>query len=355
MSWQLRPLRALERRARHLFDPGHDPHAGWPVAGGEIGRLAHVLRHVSAERAQLEASNAELLGRLESVMAAAPVGIAFTRQGRFELVNAKFCRLTGRAQHELAAQPVAAVGLGEATLRRLWRRAHRAARAGQIWRGEWHLQRADGSRFWAALRACAANPSEPAQGLVWTVADISTQVAVREQLQQAAHHDPLTGLANRAGFEQRLARVFAQRAQSLPAALVAIDLDHFKPVNDRAGHAAGDTMLRAVAAALRGCVRASDVAARLGGDEFMLLLESCPTERALSIAQAVCHAVGSIALPWESQVLHVGASAGVAMLQDDMDEPAHWLRAADRACYGAKGDGRGQARLAAATVVPLRR
>lgn len=354
VSWQLRPLRALKRRAQHLFDPGHDPQAGWPAAGGEIGQLASVLCRVSIERSQLEAAHAELLRRLESVMAAAPVGIAFVRHGRFELVNVEFGRLFGRAPHELTGQPVAAIGLDESTRRRLQRHAYRAVQAGRTWRGEWELQRGDGSRFWAALRACAADPAEPAQGLIWSVADINDQVTARQQLQWAAHHDRLTGLANRAGFEQRLAQVFALRPKSLPAALVAIDLDQFKPLNDRAGHAAGDAMLEAVATALRGCVRASDLAARLGGDEFVLLLEHCPAERAMSIAEAVCNAVAGIALPWEGQLLQVGASAGVAMLQSSMDEPAHWLRAADRACYDAKRAGRGQVR-AASPWVPLHR
>jgi diguanylate cyclase (GGDEF)-like protein len=175
-------------------------------------------------------------------------------------------------------------------------------------------------------------------------------VAARTQLQWIAHHDPLTGLANRAAFEQRLQKVFAARPRSMPAVLVAIDLDHFKPVNDNAGHAAGDAMLKAVAAAVRSCVRPGDLVARLGGDEFVLLLERCPSERALPIADAVCAAVASIELPWEGRMLRVGASAGVAALQADMTEVVHWLRAADRACYDAKGAGRGQAREAGLAI-----
>lgn len=87
--WLLRPLNQLEHRAQNLFDGDGDPHAGWPVGLGEIGRLARVLRHVGAERAQLEGFNAAVLGKLNSVMAAAPVGIAFMRAERFELVSAE--------------------------------------------------------------------------------------------------------------------------------------------------------------------------------------------------------------------------------------------------------------------------
>jgi len=92
LSLLLRPLSRLETRAERLFDASLDPQAGWPRAGGEIGRLERVLRHVGAERAQLEARNHRVIQRLESVMAAAPVGIAFTRNYRFELVSHEFCR-----------------------------------------------------------------------------------------------------------------------------------------------------------------------------------------------------------------------------------------------------------------------
>jgi diguanylate cyclase (GGDEF)-like protein/PAS domain S-box-containing protein len=345
-AWHLRPLHALARRAQRLFDTGVDPHAGWPEAGGEIGHLARVLRHVSAERAQLEAFNADLMKRLQLVMATAPVGIGFTRSQRFELVNAEFCRLLGYPVQALSGTTVAGIGLSEKALDSLMRRVHHALRDGRPYRGEWRLRRADGTLFWAEIGVQAADPADAAQGLIWSALDIDARVAARMQLQWAAHHDPLTGLANRAAFEQRLQKVFALRPLSMPAVLVTIDLDHFKPINDSAGHAAGDAMLKAVSAAIRSCVRAGDLVARLGGDEFVLLLERCPLDRALPVADAVCAAVAGIELPWEGRMLRVAASAGVAALRADMTEVAHWLRAADCACYDAKGAGRGQARAA---------
>ena len=93
-----------------------------------------------------------------------------------------------------------------------------------------------------------------------------------------------------------------------------IDLDHFKPINDRAGHAAGDAMLQAVAAALRSQVRTHDLAVRLGGDEFALLLEHCPHEVALNIAGAVRTAINDIDLNWGDHALGLSASLGVASL-----------------------------------------
>ena len=119
-----------------------------------------------------------------------------------------------------------------------------------------------------------------------------------------------------------------------------IDLDHFKPINDRAGHAAGDAMLKAVAAAITSRVRASDLVVRLGGDEFALLLERCPLETALRIADNVRQAINAIALGWEGQTLRVGASLGVAALAAETPGVDEWLAQADAACYAAKAAGR---------------
>jgi diguanylate cyclase (GGDEF)-like protein/PAS domain S-box-containing protein len=349
MAWLLRPMQALERRAQHLFNPAFDPHAGWPEAPGEIARLAQALRHAGAERAQMDAFNTDLLQRLENVMAAAPVGIAFTRHERFELANAELCRMLGCPPGALAGQPLRSLGLDEAEAPALLRRAERAFQESRPYSDELQLRRPDGSAFWAQLRVQPARCGESDQGLIWCVLDITAQRAAREQLHWSAHHDTLTGLANRAAFEQRLEKVFAARPRSIPAVLVAMDLDHFKPINDGAGHAAGDAMLKAVAQAINACVRAGDLVARLGGDEFVLLLERCSPERALPIADAVCAAVAAIELSWEGRVLRVSASAGVAALQADMSEVAHWLKAADRACYDAKAAGRGHARAALAS------
>jgi diguanylate cyclase (GGDEF)-like protein len=129
---------------------------------------------------------------------------------------------------------------------------------------------------------------------------------------------------------------------TLPAAIIFIDLDHFKPVNDEGGHAAGDAMLVAVAAAISSAVRATDLVARLGGDEFAVLLERCSGGAALHTAEHIRIAVTAVALPWEGRVFSVGASLGVASLAADTDSLANWLAHADAACYAAKAAGRGR-------------
>ncbi|MBP6544258.1 MAG: GGDEF domain-containing protein, partial [Piscinibacter sp.] len=114
-----------------------------------------------------------------------------------------------------------------------------------------------------------------------------------------------------------------------------------KPINDRAGHAAGDAMLKAVAAAITARVRASDLVVRLGGDEFALLLERCTHETALRIAENVRRAITEIELPWDRHTLRVGASLGVASLGAETASVDAWLAQADAACYAAKAAGRG--------------
>jgi diguanylate cyclase len=348
LTWLLHPLARLQARAERLFDGSLAAQDGWPDVGGEIGRLTRVLRHVGAERAQLETFNHQVIQRLESVMAAAPVGIAFTRAQRFELVSRQFCALFRCTEDRLLGQPTRALFETSADYEQLAAAAAAAFADARAYDGEWQLLRSDGSCFWARLRGQPVDWKEPESGTIWTVHDITDEVGARRALEWAATHDALTGLANRPAFEARLARVFDALPRSLPAALVVFDLDRFKPVNDRHGHAAGDAMLREVAAAAVGCVRAGDLLVRLGGDEFALLLERCPAEVATRVAEQLRHAVASIRLPWEGQVLDIGASVGVAALDMAIDGPAAWLAAADRACYQAKKAGRGRVCVTAA-------
>lgn len=342
LTWLLRPLARLQARAERLFDGSLAAQDGWPDVGGEIGRLTRVLRHVGAERAQLETFNHQVIRRLESVMAAAPAGIAFTRAQRFELVSRQFCVLFRCTEDRLLGQPTRALFETGADYEHAAAAAAAAFADARAYDGEWQLLRSDGSCFWARLRGQPVDWKEPDSGTIWTVHDITDEVVARRALEWAATHDALTGLANRPAFEARLARLFDALPRSLPAALVVFDLDRFKPVNDRFGHAAGDAMLREVAAAAAGCVRAGDLLVRLGGDEFALLLERCPAEVATRVAEQLRRAVAAIRLPWDGEVLDIGASVGVAALDLSIDGPAAWLAAADRACYRAKEAGRGR-------------
>lgn len=212
---------------------------------------------------------------------------------------------------------------------------------GQYYVGELRFIRANGDVFWGRLRVAHLDVADGAAGQIWTLADISDQMAIREQLEWAASHDMLTGLANRKVLEDRMTKVLDALPRSVPSAVMLIDLDHFKPINDGAGHAAGDAMLKAVASAISTSVRAGDLVVRIGGDEFGVLLERCPREAAMRIAESIRIAVTAIALPWDGSVLSLGASVGVAMLSPETGTTAAWLQAADAACYTVKRSGRG--------------
>jgi diguanylate cyclase (GGDEF)-like protein len=148
--------------------------------------------------------------------------------------------------------------------------------------------------------------------------------------------DPLTDTLNRRGFERELKRSLAYvKRYGTSAALVYVDLDGFKPVNDRHGHAAGDAMLKAVAAALVRSVRASDVVARIGGDEFAVLLWNVSAPDAAAKGEAIEAAVYATPVRWGNSTLVVGASAGVALL-GALDSSAEVLARADEAMYARK-------------------
>jgi diguanylate cyclase (GGDEF)-like protein len=166
------------------------------------------------------------------------------------------------------------------------------------------------------------------------------------ELEARVDVDPLTETLNRRGFERELTRSLAYvKRYEASAALIYIDLDGFKPVNDRHGHAAGDAVLRAVVAALVRHVRASDVVARIGGDEFVVLLWNVTGAAVAAKAAALEAAVYATPVRWGSSTLVVGASAGVALL-GPLDGAADALARADSAMYARKGERR---------VAPLRR
>ena len=161
------------------------------------------------------------------------------------------------------------------------------------------------------------------------------------ELEATADIDAVTGIFNRRGFDRELARSLAYvKRYATRAALFYIDLDGFKPVNDRHGHAAGDAVLRAVAGMLTRNVRASDTVARIGGDEFGLILWNLGEGDATSKAWALEAAITEAAIEWEGEPLGVGASIGFAMMTAD-DGLAAVMARADQAMYARKAARKG--------------
>jgi diguanylate cyclase len=209
------------------------------------------------------------------------------------------------------------------------------------------LHRPDGTvRFVADVVSPVLDSAGVLTGMVIVLRDASGDVSRALDLTHRANHDALTGLLNRAAFEQRVADLYSRsRLLGRPAAMLAIDLDRFKAVNDAAGHAAGDAVLCKVAEICRSSVRASDTVARLGGDEFAILLDNCTEERANTIGQQIVRALNPLQIEWQGAHYSIGASIGMALWCESLASEKQWLEAADNACYRAKRSGRGQLQI----------
>jgi diguanylate cyclase (GGDEF)-like protein len=162
----------------------------------------------------------------------------------------------------------------------------------------------------------------------------------QETIEHLAYHDPLTGLANRAEFESRLQNALRSVGDGVRHALLYMDLDQFKIINDTCGHEAGDELLRQLAVVLRGPIREVDTLARLGGDEFGVLLLQCPIEHALQIGERMLRLIRDFRYVWKDKTFTIGASIGLVMLEDRTQTLSDVLRIADMACYAAKDRGR---------------
>lgn len=178
-------------------------------------------------------------------------------------------------------------------------------------------------------------------GVVLVLHDITEVMGMARQLSYQASHDMLTGLYNRRVFEQRVEEAIRTAHQEhLFHAVLYLDLDQFKVVNDTCGHNAGDELLQQVSSLMQERVRETDVLARLGGDEFGVLLEHCPLEQAEVIADSIRLAIRDFRFAWDDKAFEIGVSIGVVPIVADTGNLAYVLAAADAACYVAKDSGR---------------
>lgn len=218
-----------------------------------------------------------------------------------------------------------------------------ASRNGECVSAEWRLRQRTGP--WRPVEAVGQNLlGDPhVNGLVFTIRDIGERKDLEQQLAHQAFHDALTDLANRALFRERVAHALKRNERDRgSAAVLFIDLDEFKTVNDSLGHSAGDRVLVRVAERLQECVRGADTVARIGGDEFAVLIEDLKsTQDAL---EAGSRAVASLAAPHrlEATEIVVGASVGVAVSTPGRQSAEELMRDADAAMYVAKRNGKGR-------------
>lgn len=178
-------------------------------------------------------------------------------------------------------------------------------------------------------------------GAVLVFHDVTELRGLAREMSYQASHDMLTGLVNRREFELRLeAAIQTAVSEGMHHAVCYLDLDQFKVVNDTCGHLAGDEFLRQLAGRLQARIRESDILARLGGDEFGVLLEGCPLDKAVEIADDLRGVVKAYRFEWEDHNFEMGASVGLVAIDKDSGSLAEVLSAADSACYVAKELGR---------------
>ena len=260
-----------------------------------------------------------------------------SRDSKIIAVNPSFTAITGFQPEEVMGQDPRMLTDGEMQpmlVKDLWRTLVRTGR----WQGEITHRRKNGEPYicWVSVNS-VRNDSGHVTSFVSVFSDITERKESEKRIYYLAHYDPTTGLPNRSLFNDRLRQsLLAAKRYKARISLLFIDLDKFKPVNDRYGHDVGDLLLQEVAKRLRGCVRESDTAARIGGDEFVILLPGTDTEQnVLALAQKVLQ---EIERPFELEGHEVGISAsiGIAIYPEHGDDLHKIVKHADHAMYHAK-------------------
>jgi len=267
--------------------------------------------------------------------------------------NRAFTQLSGYANEEIIGRTPHLFQSG-AQDADFYRRFWQAIASGQTWHGEVVNLRRDGGRYTVSQTVTPLlNGNGQVSHYVAIVEDISERKAAEERIRHTANFDLLTDLPNRGLFFDRLGQALALACRDgLSGALLFLDLDRFKEVNDQLGHATGDTLLSAVAQRLRGQVRESDTVARLGGDEFTVILPSLrERDDATSVADKIIAALGQ-PFTLGGHTVGVGVSIGIALFPEHGNSVEQLLNAADHAMYLAKKGGRNRYVFAAEAVLP---
>ena len=266
-----------------------------------------------------------------------------TFDGRILECNEAFARMYGFASTEDALDTPAREFYPTEADRALW--IERLLKERSFVNGEARGRRLDGSLIWT-LESCAI-VEEPGRPLVieGTCVDITDRKRAEEEIEHLAYHDALTGLPNRKCLQDHMELALAQSQRAgTRLAVLFLDLDRFKLVNDTMGHGVGDEVLRQVGARLRGCVRGGDTVARVGGDEFVLLLASVEKENVAPLARKILDAV-SAPLVVETHRISMTTSVGISLYPEDGADADALLRNADIALYRAKERGRNNFQL----------
>ncbi|MGO9750656.1 MAG: PAS domain S-box protein [Solirubrobacteraceae bacterium] len=333
---------------RYLHKNGHEI---WVLLSASLARGTdeqplHFVSQIQDITASKQAASAlaEAQERFRSAFEDAPIGMALAElDGNFVQVNQALCEITGYKAAELCATSFAAIThpddaagdreLTDALLRGTLDHYHREQR----------YLRASGEPVWVALDATVLRDRDgKPQQLLGQVVDITKRRRLEQELRHLAGHDPLTGLPNRRRLEAELDRHVAYvNRYGDRGALLVLDLDHFKTVNDTLGHNTGDQLIVSVAGLLRQRMRASDTVARLGGDEFAILLPEADAGTAQRVAAEIVRDISRNAVVLSGhQPRRVTASIGVVLIKQALANGEEVLVNADLAMYDAKEAGR---------------
>ncbi|MGO8829430.1 MAG: PAS domain S-box protein [Steroidobacteraceae bacterium] len=326
------------------------------VTGFE-GTIADITERKKAETAVFQAKERAQV-TLQSIGDAV---ITTDSHGRIDYMNPVAESLTGwenrEAQGQLISQVLTVVD--EATREAAESPVMRCLREGQMLGLTEHTVLVNRRGQEIAIQDSAAPIRDRAGNLIGAVMvfhDVSKERRLHRALHYQASHDALTGLINRREFENRLTAAVESVRQDSDCrhALLYLDLDQFKLVNDTCGHPAGDQLLKQITGVLQSRVRSGDTLARLGGDEFGILLQNCLLDQALRVAENLRQAIRDYRFIWQDGVLAVGVSVGIVQITSETPTVASVMSAADVACYAAKDQGRNRVQLYKPDNVPER-
>jgi diguanylate cyclase (GGDEF)-like protein/PAS domain S-box-containing protein len=299
------------------------------------------------QRAQEAARVAE--EKYRAIFDQAVVGIfQHTSDGRPLNVNRAFAKMHGYdSPEQLLAEVSDAAGQLFVEPERMAEIVRAALETGIVRGAEVELYRRDRSRFWVMVNLRAVKDSSGALRLFeGTAEDITDRKAAEAQVKFLAYHDALTGLPNRMLFMDRLENALAgARRKPAKAAVLFLDLDRFKYVNDSLGHSAGDEMLQEIAARLRQCLREEDTVARVGGDEFLIMLREVASREEVEAAAGRIREWVTRSFTIQSHSLSTSCSIGISLYPEDGADGETLIRKADAAMYAAKENGSNDVRF----------
>jgi diguanylate cyclase (GGDEF)-like protein/PAS domain S-box-containing protein len=307
--------------------------------GGEVVGGVAVARDITP-RKHAEEARRHAQERFELLFEQAPIGMALlTPEGRWVRVNQALLTITGYSSEELLAKTLEEITHPDDLSADL--EYVRRLLAGEI--SHYEMERryfhARGHVISTMLSVSAMRDRQGRpQHFIAQIQDITERKLIEERLRHLAEHDPLTGLHNRRLLERQLAMQVARcRRYGEQAALLVLDLDGFKLLNDTYGHKVGDELLKAIATELQHRLRGTDMVARHGADEFAVLLPGTSAEAARKVAATLAEAIAACGVDADGTRIGVAASVGIAAIDQDAPGGEAVLMEADRAMYAAKG------------------